>query len=125
MSDRQFDMFREINPGQYEFVVELEVLTTNALFLAKNSPGYLFGKSIMTNGLPLCQRCGCHYHTMSPFGFRSVDGMVSKVIECPFCYSLDYEWASKTADVRDKKGVLAAIRFQIANYFGDGRDGMQ
>lgn len=105
-------MLREFKTERYELVVPFDSLSMVSDRLPRKSEGRTFKKELIPGRIPICQRCGCYYITLRASGFRGIDGVASKVIECPFCYRLGNEAALATSDVYRERGVLAALEFQ-------------
>jgi len=111
-----FVLFREITPGHYELVMEFDTLSMVSDRLPKKSAGRAFGQELTSRRrFPMCQRCGCRYYTTRASEFKAVDGMVSKVRECPFCYALSIKYAIATSEVCIAEGTPAAIEYQVQN----------
>jgi len=108
-------MLREFEPGRYELVVPFDALEMVSDRLPRNSAGRSIRKDLIPGRLPLCQRCGCHYFTNCASGFRAIDGMFSKVSECPFCYRLNNEAALATSEIYLQHNTIAALEYQKEN----------
>lgn len=60
-----------------------------------------------------CSFCGCQYLTYFSYTYREYSGCVGRSYECVTCRSFDNKEAHEILDVRKKKGVTAAKKFQL------------
>ena len=63
--------------------------------------------------LQRCSFCGCNYLTYFSYTYREYSGCVGRSYECVTCRSFENKEAHDILDVRKKKGVKAAKRFQL------------
>lgn len=63
--------------------------------------------------LQRCSFCGCNYLSYFSYTYREYSGCVGRLYECVTCRSFDNKEAHEVLEVRKKKGVKAAKKFQL------------
>lgn len=63
--------------------------------------------------LQRCSFCGCLYLTYFSYTYREYSGCVGRSYECITCRSLRNKEAHEVLEIRKKKGVKAAKKFQL------------
>ncbi len=69
--------------------------------------------------LQRCSFCGCRFLTYFPYTYRNYAGCIGRSYECITCRSFDNKEAHEIINVRKKKGVKAAKRFQLKKVRGE------